>query len=63
MKGLGIGLIALAALLLIILFGCWAGAVWTGDSRWGETALIVFLGVLVSGFSGGITLTFWGSKP
>lgn len=63
MKGLGIGLIVLAALLFITLFGCWAGAVWTGDSRWGDMAFMAFLSVMVTGFAGGIMVSYSGSKP
>jgi len=58
MRALGICLVVLAALMFGALFGCWAGTVWTGDARWGETALVLFVAMLGTGFAGGITVSF-----
>jgi hypothetical protein len=58
MRALGIALCVLAGLLFVALFGCWAAAIWTGDSRWGEMPLALFLAMTCVGLGGGITVSF-----
>jgi hypothetical protein len=59
-KGLGVGLLLVTAVILIGLFTFAVLGIWFSDDRWGGLAMMSLLAAIITGGVGGLILTFSG---